>query len=214
VAVRRPAYVLIDEPELNLHPSLQLDFLTTLAGYTSAGILFATHSLGLARAGAEQIYSVRREQQGVSDVRELEGTPELARFLGELSFSSYEELGFDRILLVEGPTEVKLFQRLLRLYGIEHQVVLMPLGGGSLINAEAEAQLRELKRISSNLLAIVDSERSAAGAEPEANVRGFAEACAKAEIGCHVLELRAIENYFPDHAVKATMGESYRRLGV
>ena len=89
----------------------------------------------------------------------------------------------------------------------------MPLGGGSLINAEAEAQLRELKRISSNLLAIVDSERSAAGAEPEANVRGFAEACAKAEIGCHVLELRAIENYFPDHAVKATMGESYRRLG-
>ena len=80
MAVRRPAYVLIDEPELNLHPSLQLDFLTTLAGYTSAGILFATHSLGLARAGAEQIYSVRREQQGVSDVRELEGTRNLPGF--------------------------------------------------------------------------------------------------------------------------------------
>ena len=41
VATRRPAWVFIDEPEQNLHPSLQLDFLTTLARYTSRGVMFA-----------------------------------------------------------------------------------------------------------------------------------------------------------------------------
>ncbi len=30
IAIKKPAYLLIDEPELNLHPSLQLDFLTTI----------------------------------------------------------------------------------------------------------------------------------------------------------------------------------------
>ena len=31
VVIRRPSFLFIDEPELNLHPSLQADFLTTLA---------------------------------------------------------------------------------------------------------------------------------------------------------------------------------------
>lgn len=41
-AMKRPTFILIDEPELNLHPSLQLDFLTTLASY-------ATRELSLRR---------------------------------------------------------------------------------------------------------------------------------------------------------------------
>ena len=46
-AIQRPQLILIDEPELNPHPSLQLDFLTTLGRYASKGTLFATHSIGL-----------------------------------------------------------------------------------------------------------------------------------------------------------------------
>jgi len=38
VAIRQADYVLIDEPEINLHPSLQLDFLTTIASYAARGI--------------------------------------------------------------------------------------------------------------------------------------------------------------------------------
>ena len=54
-AFRRPSYILIDEPEMGLHPSLQLDFLTTLGSYATEGVIFSTHSLGLARASAERI---------------------------------------------------------------------------------------------------------------------------------------------------------------
>jgi hypothetical protein len=87
VAVKRPSYILIDEPELNLHPSLQLDFLTTLTSYAKEGILFATHSIGLARACAEQVYSFCKIAEGESEVAPYEATPRLSEFLGELSFS-------------------------------------------------------------------------------------------------------------------------------
>src|SRR5579862_1189449 len=96
-ANRRPALILIDEPELNLHPALQLDFLTSLTCYAECGVLFATHSIGLARASAEAIYATKRWGQGESEVTEYGTMPRLSEFLGELSFSGHQELGFNRI---------------------------------------------------------------------------------------------------------------------
>src|SRR3989344_37352 len=109
-SIRRPSYILIDEPELNLHPRLQLDFLTTLGSYAKNGVWFSTHSIGLARSAAERIYSVLRQEGGKSIIRYLERTPRLAEFLGEMSFSAHKDLGFEKILLVEGSTEVKTIQ--------------------------------------------------------------------------------------------------------
>jgi ABC-type cobalamin/Fe3+-siderophores transport system ATPase subunit len=212
VATRKPPFVFIDEPESNLHPALQLDFLTTLASFTDIGVVFATHSLGLARSGSQRIYSVRRIGQGESDLAEYEKTAGLAEFLGELSFSGYQDLGFDRVLLVEGPTDVTTFQRFLRRFGVEHRLVLLPLGGASIINTAAAQQLAEIKRITPNLNAIIDSERNAAGEALSPDRSAFAEICAELEIPCHVLERRALENYLDDRAVKAVKGDSYRAL--
>jgi len=163
-AIRRPAFILIDEPELNLHPSLQLDFLTTLASYADEGVYFATHSYGLARASAERVYALSRIAQGESDVRPLESVNRLSEFLGELSFAGYRDMGFEKILLVEGPTEVKTIQQFLRLLGKDHKVVLLPLGGSSMINDRRGTELEEVKRISENVSALIDSERAAEGA--------------------------------------------------
>ena len=74
--------LLIDEPELNLHPALQLDFLTTLARYAEEGVWFSSHSIGLARSAAPKVYGVVRMGEGDSDIRPLAGTPSLAEFLG------------------------------------------------------------------------------------------------------------------------------------
>src|SRR6266851_1267486 len=211
-AARKPAFILIDEPELNLHPSLQLDFLTTLASYATRGVLFGSHSVGLARAAAERIYSVRRIQQGESEVTPYVATPRLAEFLGKLSFGGYKELGFEQILLVEGPTDVKTMQQFLRLYGKEHQIVLLPLGGRDTVNAKAEEQHREIKRITDKVAAVVDSERLAAGAPLEARLQGFRQACVNATVACHVLDKRATENYLVDRAVQQVKGPKYRAL--
>jgi AAA15 family ATPase/GTPase len=207
-----PSFILIDEPEINLHPSLQLDFLTRLTSYATDGIFFATHSIGLARASADHIYSVRRGTDDLSEITDYNSTPRLAELLGELSFAGYKELGFDKILLVEGSSEVKTIQQFLRWYKKEHQIVLLPMGGDQMINPEAEAQLEEIKRISENVSALIDSERSAEDEDLEPKRVAFKKLCDAAKIPCHILKRRAIENYFPDHAVQKVKGDTYRAL--
>jgi ABC-type cobalamin/Fe3+-siderophores transport system ATPase subunit len=212
-AVKRPSLILIDEPELNLHPSLQIDFLTTLASYSRNGnIVFATHSIGLARASAKRIYSLRKIATGKSVMNPYEATPRLAELLGELSFSGYREIGFDKVLLVEGTTDLVTVQQFLRFFGKDHNVMLLPLGGGQLIRAEAESHLLELKRICPEIAALIDSEKQNEGAPLDLNRQGFLNACEKTGVSCHILKRRAIENYLSDRAIKTVKGEKYRAL--
>jgi ABC-type cobalamin/Fe3+-siderophores transport system ATPase subunit len=212
-AIRSPSYILIDEPELNLHPSLQVDFLTTLASYAECGVLFATHNLGLARAVSDRVYSVRKVGRDSREVRDFTGTRGLAEFLGELGFNAYQDLGFETVLLVEGPTDVTCVQQLLRLYGKEHKIVLLPLGGSSMINAGCEIQLTEITRISPKVYALIDSERAQSGDAIAADRQSFVDTCSKLKIPCRVLERRAIENYLPEHAIRgAKNSDKYRTL--
>jgi len=213
VAFRKTSYILIDEPEMGLHPSLQLDFLTTLGSYANEGVIFSTHSLGLARAAAERVLSVRKKNDGTSQVQQLEHISRLSEFSGELSFSGYQDLGFDKILLVEGATEVKVFQQFLRKYGRDYKVVLMPLGGSQLINGLRELELQELKRISQNVFAVIDSERSGVDEELKPDRRGFLETCRAVGINCLVPSRRATENYLTDRAIKFVKGDVFRALG-
>jgi energy-coupling factor transporter ATP-binding protein EcfA2 len=212
-AMVRPDLILIDEPELNLHPSLQIDFLTTLTSYAKVGTMFATHSIGLARAVADRIYSVQRLKDGVSQVQQYERTLNLAEFLGSLGFSSYQQLGFDKVLLVEGVTEVQTIQQFLRLLKKDHQIVMLPLGGGQMISGKSAAALEELKRITPNLFALIDSERSRAEDTLCADRETFRTACAAANIRCHVLDRRATENYLSESAIQRIKGPKYRALG-
>jgi len=211
-ATQSPSYILIDEPELNLHPSLQLDFLTSLGSYATKGIVFSTHSIGLAQSAADWIYSVSRSEDGLSRTSEWGSTPRLSELLGELSFSGYKELGFDKVLLVEGPTDVKTIQQFLRFYKKNQKIVLLQLGGNAMINDRTAVELGEIKRISANVSALIDSERAAQGAPPPPNREQFVGACQRTDIFCHMLERRAIENYFTDSAVKKVKGNKYRAL--
>jgi ABC-type cobalamin/Fe3+-siderophores transport system ATPase subunit len=211
-ATRQPSFILIDEPELNLHPRLQLDFLTTLGSYAQEGILFATHNIGLARASAQQIYSVRVRDDKEHDVRPLEGTPRLSEFLGEMSFSGYRELGYRKLLLVEGASDVLTIQQFLRIYGKEHEIVILPLGGGEMIKEGIEPQLEEIKRITNNIIALIDSERNKPDAHLNKNIQGFVDACSRTVIDCHVLRYRAIENYLSERAIQIVFGPKYSAL--
>jgi predicted ATPase len=213
-AVAQSAYILIDEPELNLHPSLQLDFLTALGGFARSGMLFTTHSIGLARSTADRIYSVLRIHDGVSRVVPYEATPNLAEFLGAMSYSSYHALGFSKVLMVEGPTEVRTIQQFLRKLGKDHQILLLQLGGSSQINSRSEHELSELKRITPDLFALIDSEKASATAPLHQDREGFRATCRKLGIDCHVLDYRALENYLTESAIQRVKGDKYRQLGA
>ncbi|MBZ5648756.1 MAG: AAA family ATPase [Acidobacteriia bacterium] len=211
-AFKRPSYILIDEPELNLHPTLQVQFLTTLAAYASDGVLFATHNIGLAREVADEIYSVTNSRKG-TEVLPIGENIRLGELLGELNYSGYRELGFDKVLLVEGRTDVRTYIEFLRVLGKDHQFLVVPLGGAGFINADCREELQELTRISPNCFCVIDSEKQAAAdavAQPRA---AFAQICTDLNINCRILERRATENYFPNRAVKAAFGNGFRAFG-
>jgi len=211
-AVQRPSFILIDEPELHLHPTLQREFLTSLAARAEHGVLFATHSIGLARSVAEHIYSFSKIN-GLSVIAPLEKTPTYAEFLGELSYSAYQELGVDKVLLVEGVTEVLVFQQLLRKLQKDTKVLSLPLGGSALIRPDVENLLLDYKRITPRLSAIVDSEKAAADTALTPDRTGFLSSCQNANIPCLVTARRATENYFTGRAIKAALGQQYEALG-
>ncbi|AWM01027.1 ATP-dependent nuclease [Bradyrhizobium amphicarpaeae] len=210
-ATSKPSIILIDEPETNLHPALQMDFLLTLAQYAAVGCLFSTHSIGLARSVANRIYSIQKEERGPV-IRPFEATSNYSEFLGELSFSAFKDMGCDRILLVEGVNDVKAVQQLLRLFGKEHTTVILPLGGDQLVAGGREQELQELKRLSNNIFALVDSERPHEAAPPAQRRIAFQDICQKVGFEVCVTELRALENYFPDHAIKSALGDSFEVL--
>jgi ABC-type Mn2+/Zn2+ transport system ATPase subunit len=210
-AIRRPSLLLIDEPELNLHPSLQADFLASLTAYTKHGVMFATHSIGLARTMADRIYSFQRNGYA-STVRPFEQTQNFAEFVGEMSFSSFKEMGHETILLVEGVTEVKAVQQFLRLLGKDHTVVVVPLGGGQFIRPGMLAELSELTRLSKSVAVLIDSERTKAGEPLTPNRAVFLSECQALGFATHATDLRAFENYLSDYAIKNVKGPNYRQL--
>lgn len=214
-AIKKPAFVLIDEPELNLHPALQCAFLRCLHTFSEEGVVFATHNLGLALALADRTYSVQRVSHGRSEVHRYGETPRLPEFLGELSFAGYRQLGFDRILLVEGVTDLRAIQYFLSFYGKQDKTVLLPLGGNSLINGNRKEELQEVLRICPHVHALIDSEKSNGAATLEPARQAFVATCKSLSppIPCLVLERRSTENYFTDAAIKAALGANYAALG-
>jgi hypothetical protein len=152
------------------------------------------------------VYSVIRRGDGDSIIRPLEGTPRLSEFLSEMSFSTHQELGFDKILLVEGPTEVKVIQQFFRGMSKDHKVVLLPLHGHM-------PQAEELDELLRKVAVLIDSERSSAGDPLESKREAFLDLCRSRNVDAHALEYRATENYFPDNNVKQVFGTEYRALG-
>jgi hypothetical protein len=200
---KKPTYLLIDEPELHLHPKLQLSFLTALASRAQFGTLFATHSLGLARSASERIFSVKRSPGNPSVLRDYNGLRDLKEILGELSYAGNYDLGYTAVLLIEGPTEYKTFQEILRKYGADQQVTMLCLGGSTLINGDAAGPLSEIKRLSDRIFAMVDSDRVGRDLPAKDSVRAFERVCKEQGIPILVYERRTIENYFTDPAVSA-----------
>jgi len=211
VTFRTPTLLLVDEPESNLHPSLQSDFLTSLASYASYGVMYATHSLGLARSVSDRIYSFRRSASG-NLARVFEQTPNYVEFLGEMSYSSFKELGHDLVLLVEGATDVRTVQQFLRVLRLDHRIVVLPLGGSQLIKGGVELELSELKRLTPRVAVLIDSERRHADSPLERGRAEFVADCKKLEFLVHVTERRALENYLSNDAIQRKMGPKYSAL--
>lgn len=214
--IANATYILIDEPELNLHPALQINFLAALGSYASVGLLYSTHSIGLARSTADTIYSTKRLDDGSSSIEKF-GDPKInfTEWLGELNYSSRSELGCDGILLVEGPTDVLIFQEFLRKLKKDARYIVMQLGGSSLINSNISTHISEISRLidSRKIRVFIDSEKKYAEDQLAKDRIDFISECEKFGITAHVSTLRATENYFLDKNIQSALGNEYKALG-
>jgi hypothetical protein len=209
-ANRSPTYLLIDEPELGLHPRLQVSFLMALSSKAKKGALFATHSIGLARSVGDIVYTVTPDQAG-SKVGPLEAHNSLVEFLGAMGFSGFGPPDFASILLVEGKHDIKAIRQFLRHFGKDQDTILLPLHG--MIDGASESVLHEIIRLCPRTSAIIDSERTAANSNLAPTRDAFVKLCAKLKINCHVLKRRAIENYFTVDSIRRERGSSANALG-
>lgn len=125
--------VLIDEPELGLHPQLQNELLQSIACRAET-VFFTTHSLGLARNMANKVYTVSRNGPGTtSTLRDFNGLHNPTELLGELSYAGNYDLGYRKILLVEGPSEVRFVRTILNKIDVNNGVLPISLGGSSML---------------------------------------------------------------------------------
>lgn len=195
VLVRKPSILLIDEPELNLHASLQSRFLELLAKYTLGPVIYSTHSFGLARTTADEILISTRDSSQRSLLKPYHAESNLSFVLGELGYGGYQDTSFKGVLLVEGVTEVRAMKKLLGKFGSRGDFVVIPLGGDAMAIGDREQELAELRMLSHKVFAIVDSERTSAKDSPKQARVDFLAACENQGIECLVLERRALENY-------------------
>ncbi len=215
--VNKPPYILIDEPELSLHPALQLNFLATLGSYAQKGLLYSTHSISLARSTAQRIYAVKRIKNGLSQMHPFNDNKiNYGGWLGELSYSSRIELGCEGLLLVEGSTDVMFFQEFLRKLGKDQKYVVMQLGGSSMIKGGVVPQLSELTRIiddPSKIRVFIDSEKDSNNSQLAEDRKQFVKDCESVGIKVQVSRRRATENYFEENGIKKVLGADYKPLG-
>ena len=130
-----------------------------------------------------------------------------------MSFASYQELGYEGILLVEGITDAPVLRHFLRLIQGDHRLVVFPLGGNQLARGDVESELYEVKRLTSKVFAVVDSERAGPGATPAPERLAFEAACKRAGIPVLLTERRATENYLTDRAIKEVFGPEQKGFG-
>ena len=205
-AIRKPSWILIDEPESHLHTALQVKFVEAMSSLASHGVMFTTHSIGLARTCADSILLVEQDKTGRSTLRPFESVTNHSQSMGELSSSQFHELGFNKLLLCECITKVKTLRQILRHWKLDASVMLVPLGGTSLIDSKRQDGLSEFKRFGVEVFVLVDSARDSAEAS-KAGRNKFIEQCEKLFGKGHSMQksYRATKNYFTAEAISKAM---------
>jgi predicted ATP-dependent endonuclease of OLD family len=210
--------VLIDEPEIGLHPKLQQQFIKTISKVSNGPVIFATHSLGLARATADSVISLKVLNEH-AHFSAFEASKHQLELLGEMSFASWKDVGCDGVLFVEGPHDVRVFSEWMRILGIAKNWAVLPLGGSTTIDAMAAEAIGQASRVHPRVAVIIDSEKQSENAVIEQKRQHFLGGCAKAGIMCHATKLRAADNYLTERAIRIVVGAKglaltpYEKLG-
>lgn len=177
---REPICVLIDEPELHLHPNLQMkvfDYLRVLTSEADTQVVIATHSPTIVEhASFEELFLLRPYellQAGENQLTQVASDGERLQVLRQLFGTTSNITAMQPIVVVEGTGEEKATSVLAdrKLYRALHPrfdgVVVVPGGGVSECERLAGALNAALPSLSNRLraVALVDADLGRTGDE-------------------------------------------------
>lgn len=205
--IRRPSWILIDEPEIGLHPKMQELFIRVLASKARLGLIATSHSIGLARSVGDQVFIMTKDSNGKRrlDPFGQHSKTTIAQSISEMGYSQFAELGADHLLLVEGRTDIKAFREILRKFNLDQHFLIWSLNGSDWLKAQKETiadELNELKRLGAKSISVIfDSERTNESEDMAKEFRSFYDLCVELGFQVFATDRHSTENYVTQDAL-------------
>lgn len=205
--------VLIDEPELHLHPRAQKRVMTYLSAVEDSRFVIATHSAACLDAVDADVLHVFENGGGSASVS-VTGNLERFRAVRDLGHSPSELIQTRFAIWVEGPSDRVYINHWIQAVepefkeGIDYSVLFY---GGRILSHhgfdDVEADLVRAVSLSRNFAVVIDSDRKTATDEiNDTKVRVQNEVERQGGF-CWITEGREIENYLSASTLKAMSAE-------
>jgi predicted ATPase len=204
--------VLLEEPELHLHPSVQSALARILVLESSRLIVMvATHSPVIASAvPRDSLYLVYRAESGDTRVDPARsGESVVDRLVEELGIRPSHSFDAEALVFVEGRDDLGAYRVFATRCGLESKVQIIDMGGAENVEYYVSAKLLRAKRVRQDVSAILDGDQAAASSKRRAAKRAEELGIDLGRVLC--LSKLELEEYFLDpELIRATFPE--RRL--
>ena len=211
---KRPQILLIEEPEVHLHPALESSMLRYLRQVSEQCQVFvATHSTNfLDAAEPHGIFLVSKGRPGATSVLHLHEPDDVESLIPpELGIRLSSLFMYEQLVLVEGSSDEDAFREWAATLQVNlglHSVGFLPIGGvGNLRYFAAEQLLSFLSKRRVRLWVVIDRDEKD-DVQLQKIVKQLAD---RAELV--VLERRELENYFLEETIIWKFVCLKRRLG-
>ena len=187
--------ILIEEPEIHIHPDMQRRLIYHLFKNTEKQYFISTHSnVFLDDSLVEKIYFVYFEES-----IQIDDATSRASILNDIGYSITDNLVSDLIILTEGPTDRPVIEEFLLKMDLfnKYNIKFWPLGG-DIMNQLDLSVFSERHEI----IALVDRDPNSKKIRNK-----FVKNCKKYNIQVHRLKRYSLENYFTLEALRKVFKE-------
>lgn len=220
ITISNAKIVLLDEPEMGLHPDLQRRFLTylnKLAEEKDIQIFMATHSPVLLNyADLVSYYRVINSKGSRSIIHVPMDA--IHTLLSDMGIRPSDIFNQDICLLVEGASDVVFFEHLIRnLYDGDLNNVSIGIlqYGGSSADGIVKGNIDVSNIVSAQKYTFWIRDRDAKPSEPPSiNSTKFKNALNRLNLNCHIWSRREIEYYYPKEVLIAAQQGDQKKESV
>lgn len=194
VEFQHPTILLVEEPEVHLHPALETNMMRYLKGVSrNCQVFISTHSTNfLDNSDMKNVYLVSKPQSS-TEVQSVDVEEAESKIPKELGLRLSSLFMFDRLVFVEGPTDEAVLREWTSILGLnlsQANVGFVPMGGvRNFAHYATEATLSLLTKRQVGMWFIIDRD------EREQTDVSKLEAHLRNKAKINVLSKRELENY-------------------